>query len=106
MDLRAPLKIGMRKCGGYQRVCVALDLPGHGGSAMPATVSIATMAEAVNTVKNQIGSRRAILIGHSMGCRVINGSFSTISELRCMKSGYDVVGPQSGAKRTLIHQPQ
>src|SRR6516165_12788260 len=28
--------------------CAALDLPGHGGSAMPSTVSIATMAEAVN----------------------------------------------------------
>jgi pimeloyl-ACP methyl ester carboxylesterase len=55
--------------------CVALDLPGHGGSAMPATVSIATMAEAVNTVKDQIGSRRAILIGHSMGCRVIMEAF-------------------------------
>jgi pimeloyl-ACP methyl ester carboxylesterase len=55
--------------------CAALDLPGHGGSAMPATVSIATMAEAVNTVKDQIGSRRAILIGHSMGCRVIMEAF-------------------------------
>jgi pimeloyl-ACP methyl ester carboxylesterase len=42
---------------------------------MPATVSIATMAEAVNTVKDQIGSRRAILIGHSMGCRVIMEAF-------------------------------
>jgi pimeloyl-ACP methyl ester carboxylesterase len=55
--------------------CAALDLPGHGGSAMPATVSIATMARAVNTVKDQIGSRRAILIGHSMGCRVIMEAF-------------------------------
>jgi pimeloyl-ACP methyl ester carboxylesterase len=36
--------------------CAALDLPGHGGSAMPSTVSIATMAEAVNMVKHQIGS--------------------------------------------------
>jgi len=42
---------------------------------MPATVSIATMAEAVNTVKDQIDSRRAILIGHSMGCRVIMEAF-------------------------------
>jgi pimeloyl-ACP methyl ester carboxylesterase len=55
--------------------CAALDLPGHGGSAIPATVSIATMAEAVNTVKDLIGSRRAILIGHSMGCRVIMEAF-------------------------------
>ena len=55
--------------------CAALDLPGHGGSAMPSTVSIATMAEAVNVVKHQIGSQRAILIGHSMGCRVIMEAF-------------------------------
>ena len=55
--------------------CAALDLPGHGGSAMPATVSIAAMAEAVNVVKDQIGARRAILIGHSMGCRVIMEAF-------------------------------
>ena len=33
------------------------------------------MAEAVNTVKDQIGSHRAILIGHSMGCRVIMEAF-------------------------------
>jgi|SRR5262245_10292233 len=55
--------------------CAALDLPGHGGSAMPSTVSIATMAGAVNMVKDQIGSHRAILIGHSMGCRVIMEAF-------------------------------
>ena len=55
--------------------CGALDLPGHGGSAMPSTVSIATMAEAVNKVKDQIGSHKAILIGHSMGCRVIMEAF-------------------------------
>jgi pimeloyl-ACP methyl ester carboxylesterase len=55
--------------------CAALDLPGHGGSAMPAAVSIAAMAEAVNVVKDQIGARKAILIGHSMGCRVIMEAF-------------------------------
>lgn len=51
--------------------CAALDLPGHGASAKPATVSIATMGSAVAQVKEQIGARATILIGHSMGCRVI-----------------------------------
>jgi pimeloyl-ACP methyl ester carboxylesterase len=55
--------------------CAALDLPGHGRSTMPSTASIASMAEAVNTVKHQIGSQRVILIGHSMGCRIIMEAF-------------------------------
>jgi pimeloyl-ACP methyl ester carboxylesterase len=55
--------------------CAALDLPGHGSSAIPSRVSIATMGEAVNKVTDQIGSRRTILIGHSMGCRVIMQAF-------------------------------
>ena len=33
------------------------------------------MAEAVNKVKEQIGSHRTILIGHSMGCRVVTEAF-------------------------------
>jgi pimeloyl-ACP methyl ester carboxylesterase len=51
--------------------CAALDLPGHGASAKPATVSIATMGSAVARVKEQIGARASVLIGHSMGCRVV-----------------------------------
>jgi pimeloyl-ACP methyl ester carboxylesterase len=77
MDLRAPLEDWDAQVRGLSPRfrCAALDLPGHGGSAMPPTVSIATMAEAVNTVKEQIVSHRAILIGHSMGCRVIMEAF-------------------------------
>src|SRR5262249_34884887 len=51
--------------------CAALDLPGHGASAKPPTVSIAAMGSAVAKVKEQIGARSTILVGHSMGCRVI-----------------------------------
>lgn len=50
--------------------CVALDLPGHGNSAMPAQPTIEALAAAVNTVRD-CGGNEAILIGHSMGCRVI-----------------------------------
>jgi pimeloyl-ACP methyl ester carboxylesterase len=55
--------------------CAALDLPGHGASAKPPAATIAAMAEAVNKVKAQIGGSRTILIGHSMGCRVVNEAF-------------------------------
>ena len=44
--------------------CAALDLPGHGGSG-------AALASAVNVVRQQTGTRAAILVGHSMGCRVV-----------------------------------
>ncbi len=55
--------------------CAALDLPGHGASAKPETASIAALAIAVNVIKEQTGTRAAILVGHSMGCRVITEAF-------------------------------
>jgi len=51
--------------------CVALDLPGHGKSAMPDEPTIEALAKAVNVVKDRVAGNKAILIGHSMGCRVI-----------------------------------
>src|SRR5215210_2234742 len=51
--------------------CVGLELPGHGTSAKPQTASIESMASAVNWVKDRIAARSTILVGHSMGCRVI-----------------------------------
>jgi pimeloyl-ACP methyl ester carboxylesterase len=55
--------------------CAALDLPGHGASARPDVISIGAMGEAVNKVKARIAGRRTVLIGHSMGCRVITEAF-------------------------------
>src|SRR5262252_4614442 len=64
--------------------CAALDLPGHGASAKPANVSIASMAAAVNQVKDRVGPGGKILVGHSMGCRVITEAY--------VRSRADVVG--------------
>ncbi len=55
--------------------CAALDLPGHGGSAKPAKGSMASMAAAVNEVKEGAGRGGKILVGHSMGCRVITEAY-------------------------------
>jgi pimeloyl-ACP methyl ester carboxylesterase len=54
---------------------IALDLPGHGRSAMPATVSIGGLADAVIAVRQRHAGANAILVGHSMGCRVILEAF-------------------------------
>jgi pimeloyl-ACP methyl ester carboxylesterase len=83
--------------------CAALDLPGHGASAKPAHGSIASLAAAVNQVKEGVGRGGKILVGHSMGCRVIMEAY--------LQSRADVVGlvfvdgsmlggdPEPGVKR-------
>lgn len=43
--------------------CVALDLPGHGDSAKPETISIEIMGTAVNRVKDRIAAPSTILVG-------------------------------------------
>lgn len=50
--------------------CIAIDLPGHGESAAPASPSIDEMAKGVGTVLEALGLGPAVLVGHSMGCRV------------------------------------
>jgi len=55
--------------------CVALDLPGHGASPKPEIISIKLMGTAVNWVKDRTADRSTILVGHSMGCRVIAEAF-------------------------------
>ena len=51
--------------------CIALDLPGHGQSPIPDTVSVGVLAEAVSSVKERVGGNKVVLVGHSMGCRVV-----------------------------------
>src|SRR3954454_13459741 len=55
--------------------CVALDVPGRGHSAKPEAISIESMGAAVNRVKDRVAARSTILVGHSMGCRVITDAF-------------------------------
>lgn len=57
--------------------CISIDLPGHGGSALPQTPNIMALASAVNTARERLGGRKTVLIGHSLGCKVIREAYCT-----------------------------
>ncbi len=46
---------------------VVMDLPGFGASELPENLTIELLADAVNTVIEDAGLRRVVLVGHSMG---------------------------------------
>ena len=50
---------------------IAWDMPGYGGSAPLAAVSIATLADALEDFLQQIGADRPILVGHSIGGMIV-----------------------------------
>jgi 3-oxoadipate enol-lactonase len=50
---------------------VAWDMPGYGGSAPLATVSIATLADALQDFLQQIGTKKPVLVGHSIGGMIV-----------------------------------
>jgi pimeloyl-ACP methyl ester carboxylesterase len=50
---------------------VAFDLPGHGVAPLPANAAFATLATALLEVRARFGGRHVLLVGHSLGCRVI-----------------------------------
>lgn len=52
------------------RRAVAIDLPGHGGSAAPDSFQIDRMAEAVAATLTDLCVERSVLVGHSAGAGV------------------------------------
>ena len=50
---------------------IAWDMPGYGGSAPLATVSIATLADALQDFLRQIGAKKPVLVGHSIGGMIV-----------------------------------
>ena len=90
--------------------CVALDLPGHRDSAKPEAISIEVMGTAVNRVKDQIAAPDTILVGHSMGCRVIVDAFqqsrATVSGLVFVDGsflGTDLQSAMKSIKAAIDH---
>ena len=50
---------------------LAWDMPGYGGSAPLPSVSIATLADALQDFLRQIGGMRPVLVGHSIGGMIV-----------------------------------
>jgi 3-oxoadipate enol-lactonase len=50
---------------------IAWDMPGYGGSAPLTTVSIATLAEALQDFLREIGAEKPVLVGHSIGGMIV-----------------------------------
>jgi 3-oxoadipate enol-lactonase len=50
---------------------IAWDMPGYGGSAPLAAVSIATLADALRDFLDQIGATKPVLVGHSIGGMIV-----------------------------------
>ncbi len=59
-----------RAFGGRGWDALAVDLPGHGGSAGPALGDIGAMADWTLALLTAAGSERAALVGHSMGALI------------------------------------
>lgn len=54
--------------------CVTLDLPGHGRSA-PSEPTIARLAQSVNAVRRRHAECRTVLVGHSLGAKIIREAY-------------------------------
>ncbi|MFV0493279.1 MAG: alpha/beta fold hydrolase [Pseudorhodobacter sp.] len=54
--------------------CIVLDLPGHGNSTDP-HASMMNAGKTVNAVRRAAGSHSAILIGHSLGTKIIREAY-------------------------------
>jgi 3-oxoadipate enol-lactonase len=56
---------------GDRHYALAWDMPGYGGSAPLSSVSIATLADALQDFLQAIGGPRPILVGHSIGGMIV-----------------------------------
>jgi pimeloyl-ACP methyl ester carboxylesterase len=59
--------------------CLALDLPGHGASP-PSAPTMVALAQAVNEAKDRARARQVILVGHSLGCKVVREAYALSRE--------------------------
>jgi pimeloyl-ACP methyl ester carboxylesterase len=55
--------------------CVVMDLPGHGGSPLAGRRTMAALTTAINEVKRQTASGKVVLVGHSLGVRLVMDAY-------------------------------
>jgi 3-oxoadipate enol-lactonase len=60
---------------------IAWDMPGYGGSAPLAAVSIASLADALHDFLQQVGATKPILVGHSIGGMIVQQLLATNSDI-------------------------
>jgi len=51
--------------------CVAVDLPGHGESPLAGRSAMAELVRSVNEVRAQVAPGPVVLVGHSLGVRIV-----------------------------------
>lgn len=51
--------------------CIAVDLPGHGLSPPNAAPDLPAIAAAIEALRESLGCGRVILVGHSMGAKIV-----------------------------------
>ena len=62
---------GQLEAFGESHRAMAWDMPGYGGSAPLARVSIASLAEALQDFLQQVAAVRPVLVGHSIGGMIV-----------------------------------
>jgi len=93
-DARSPPLVFLHGIGGAARAwrgqldffgdryrAIAWDMPGYGGSAPLPTVSIATLADALQDFLREIGARKPILVGHSIGGMIVQQWLTKYSDV-------------------------
>jgi 3-oxoadipate enol-lactonase len=62
---------GQLEAFGDRYRAIAWDMPGYGGSPALPAVSMATLADALRDFLQQIGAKKPILVGHSIGGMIV-----------------------------------
>lgn len=68
---------GQLEAFGDRYHAIAWDMPGYGNSAPLASVSIASLAEALQEFLRQVGAIKPVLVGHSIGGMIVQQLLAT-----------------------------